>query len=45
MQKLDFQRRAASRSAELLEMCPRKVFRGLRGGECVAPRRMLETKS
>ena len=32
MQKLNFQRRAAARSAELFEMCPPKVSVGLRGG-------------
>jgi hypothetical protein len=33
MQKLNFQRRAAARSAEPFEMCPPKVSVGLRGGE------------
>jgi hypothetical protein len=28
MQKLNFQRRAAARSAEPFEMCPPRVFRG-----------------
>src|SRR5262245_53598387 len=32
MQKLNFQRRAAARCAELFEMCPPKVSVGLRGG-------------
>jgi hypothetical protein len=32
MQKLNFQRRAAARSAGLFEMCPPKVSVGLRGG-------------
>ena len=32
MQKLDFQRRPAAKSAELFEMCPPKVSVGLRGG-------------
>ena len=33
MQKLNFRRRAAARSAELFEMCPPKVSVGLRGGD------------
>ena len=32
MQKLNFQRRTAARSAELFEMCPPRVSVGLRGG-------------
>jgi hypothetical protein len=32
MQKLNFQRTTAARSAELFEMCPPKVSAGLRGG-------------
>ena len=33
MQKLNFQRRAAARCAELFEMCPPEVSVGLRGGD------------
>ena len=43
MEKLSFQSRAVARSADLLEMCPPKVFRGLRGGEWRVPRSMFET--
>ena len=45
MQKLNFQRRAAARSAELFEMCPPRVFRGPSRGRMVVPRSMFETIS
>jgi hypothetical protein len=45
MQKLNFQRRAAARSAELFEMCPPKVPWAFAGANGARPRSMFETIS
>jgi hypothetical protein len=43
MQKLNFQRRAAARSAELFEMCPPRVCRGPSRGYDARHEIILET--